>query len=119
MNPVSEQDLDVAKFIKKFEFHPSIISIKRHVKVEVMFDYLPITEEEMGKKINALDPKKNGGCIPTKLLKEMCHIVKKPLTDVWNEEVIKSKTFSLKSKLGDITPVFKALQNTVKKNYRR
>ena len=113
---MSEQDLDVAKFIKKFEFHPSIVSIKRHVKVEVMFDYRPITEEEMGKKITALDHKKNGGCIPTKLLKDMCHIVKKPLTDVWNDEIIKNKTFSSKLKLRDITPVFKALQNTVKKN---
>ena len=77
LSKVSEQDLDVAKCIKKFEFHPSIISIKRHVKVEVMFEYLPITEEEMEKQIAALDSKKNGGCIPTKLLKEMCHIVKK------------------------------------------
>ena len=48
----------------------------------------------------------------------MRHIVRKPLTDVWNEEVINSKTFSSKLKLGDITPIFKALQNTLKKNYR-
>ena len=54
----------------------------------------------------------------TKLLKEMHHIVRKPLTDIWNQEVIKDKTFSAKLKLGDITPVFKALQNTFKKNYR-
>ena len=72
----------------------------------------------MEKQIAALDSKRNGGCIPTKLLKEMCHIVKKPLTEIWNEEIIKNKTFSSKLKLGDITPVFKALQNTVKKNYR-
>ena len=118
LNPVSEQDFDVAKCIKKFEFHPSIISIKKHVQVEIKFEYLPITEEEMDKHIMALNSKKNGGCIPTKLLKEMHHIVRKPLTDVWNEEVINSKTFSPKLKLGDITPVFKALQNTLKKNYR-
>ena len=96
LNPVSEQDFDVAKCIKKFEFHPSIISIKKHVKVELKFEYLPITEEEMDKHIMALNSKKNGGCIPTKLLKEMHHIVRKPLTEVWNEEVINSKTFSSK-----------------------
>ena len=77
LNPVSEQDKGIAKFIKKFEFHPSIISIKRHVEVEVMFEYLPITEEEMEKHIKSLDSKKNGGCIPTKLLKEMCHVIMK------------------------------------------
>ena len=59
LNPVSEQDFDVAKCIKKFEFHPSIISIKKHVQVELKFEYLPITEEEMEKKITALDSKKN------------------------------------------------------------
>ena len=68
----------------------------------------------MDKHIAALDSKKNGGCIPTKMLKEMHHIVKTPLADIWNEEVIKSKTFPAKLKLGDITPVFKKLQNTMK-----
>ena len=48
----------------------------------------------------------------------MHHLVKTPLADVWNEEVIKNKTFPAKLKLGDITPVFKKLQNTIKKNYR-
>ena len=118
LNPVSEQHFDVEKCIAKFESHPSIISIKRHVKIEVRFEYTPITEAEMDDQIAALNSKKNGGCIPTKLLKEMHHIVRKPLAEVWNNEVIKDKTFSTKLKLGDITPVFKALQNTFKKNYR-
>ena len=72
----------------------------------------------MDKYISALDSKKNGGCIPTKLLKEMHHIAKTPLSNIWNEEVIKGKTFPAKLKLGDITPVFKKLHNTIKKNYR-
>ena len=58
LNPVSEQDVGVEMYIKKFQFHPSIISIKRHVKIEVMFEYTPITEEEMDKQIVALNSKK-------------------------------------------------------------
>ena len=118
LKPVSEQDTGVEKYIKQYESHPSIISIRKHVQITVRFEYLPITPEEMEKHIAALDAKKNGGCIPTKLLKEMRHIVKTPLAEVWNEEVIKGKIFPDKLKLGDITPVFKKLQNTIKKNYR-
>ena len=118
LNPVSVQDIDVEKCIKQFESHPSIISIKRHVEISYRFQYLPITPDEIDKQISALDSKKNGGCIPTKILKEMHHIVKTPLAEIWNEEVIKNKTYPAKLKLGDITPVFKKLQNTLKNNYR-
>ena len=118
LNPVMEQDMDVDRCIKKFDSHPSIISIKRHVNIEVVFDFLPITAEDIDEQIGALDPKKNGGCIPTKLLIATRHIVSKPLAEIWNEEVIKGKTFSGKLKLGDITPIFKSLQNTLEKNYR-
>ena len=118
LNPVMEQDLDVDKCIKKFASHPSIISIKRHVKIEAVFNFAPITAEDINKQIGALDPKKNGGCIPTKLLIATRHIVSEPLAEIWNEELIKNKTFSGKLKLGDITPIFKSLQNTKEKNYR-
>ena len=118
LNPVLEQDIDVDRCIKKFDSHPSIISIKRHVNIEAVFDFAPITAEDIDKQIGALDPKKNGGCIPTKLLIATRHIVSKPLAEIWNEELVKGKTFSGKLKLGDITPIFKSLQNTLEKNYR-
>ena len=118
LNPVLETDVDVEKCIKKFEFHPSIMSIKRHVKVDVRFNFSPISYKEIEEEISALDPKKNGGCISTKLLKEVRSVVSKPLAEVWNSEVIRDKTFSRKLKLGDISPVFKALESTLKKNYR-
>ena len=60
-----------------------------------MFEYSPITEEEMDNHISGLDPKKNGGCIPTKLLKELRHVVRKPLTEIWNNEVIRDKIFRI------------------------
>ena len=79
---------------------------------------MPITHKDIEREIGALDPKKNGGCIPTKLLKEFRYIISKPLAEVWNIQLIRDKTFSGRLKFGDITPVFKALQNTIKKNYR-
>ena len=85
-------DVDVEKYIKQFQSHPSIISIKRHVEITYRFQYVPITSDEIDKLISALDSKKNGGCIPTKILKEMHHIVKAPLAEIWNEEVIKNKS---------------------------
>ena len=56
--------------------------------------------------------------IPTKQLKQVCDIVCEPLMMIWNEEVLKGKSFPDKLKLADITPIFKALQNTLVKNYR-
>ena len=114
----SETGLDVDQCIKKFENHPSIISINRHVVITERFHFSPITADDIDKQIRNLDPRKNGGCIPTKILKEMRHIVSKPLAEIWNTELIKNKTFSNKLKLGDITPLFKALQNSNVKNYR-
>ena len=52
LNPVMEQDLDVDRCIKKFDSHPSIISIKRHVKIEAVFDFAPITAEDIDKLNN-------------------------------------------------------------------
>ena len=115
---MQEGEPDVENCIKKYESHPSIINIKRHVQVDTRFNYSPITAKDMQNEIAQLDSKKNGGCIPTKLLKDLTHIVSKPLAEVWNTQLIRDKTFSGRLKLGDITPVFKALENTIKKNYR-
>jgi DNA polymerase III epsilon subunit-like protein len=119
LTPVTDEIvLDVEKCIKKFESHPSIISINKNVVVNDVFNFSPITAEDIDEQINALDPKKNGGCIPTKLIKEMRHIVRQPLADIWNIELLKEKTFSGKLKLGDISALFKALEKTNKTNYR-
>ena len=42
----------------------------------------------------------------------------KIISYIWNTQLIQDKTYSNKLKLGDITPVFKALESTLKKNYR-
>ena len=64
-------------------------------------------EAMLREQIGLLDIKKNGGCIPTKMLIECRNIVCKPLADIWNTELIKNKSFSTNLKLGDITPIFK------------
>ena len=101
-----------------YQTHPSIISIRRHVKVDREFYFRPITAADMEKKIAFLDPKKNGGGIPTRILIDMRSIVSEPLSEIWNEQCVSKKDFPGKLKLGDITPVFKALEKTLKKNYR-
>ena len=65
LNPVGVSDSTVMKCIKKFEAHPSIISINRHVNVTHRFEFLPVTAEDMEKELSALNSRKNGGCIPT------------------------------------------------------
>ena len=53
-----------------------------------------------------------------KTIEKMRHLVNKPLTAIWNKQLVENKIFPSKLKLSDITPVHKALENTLKKNYR-
>ena len=89
LNPVGDQDFDVDKCIKMFENHPSVLSIKKHVQVESEFEFLPVIAEHMEKKIIELDTKKNAGCIPTKILKQVRDIISQPLASIWNQEMCK------------------------------
>ena len=118
LNPVCVSDSVISKCIKKFEAHPSIIAIKGHVEIKHRFEFLPVTTDDMEKELSALNSRKNGGCIPTKQLKKMKHIVSEPLADIWNNECVKNKLYSDRLKLSAITPVYKALENSFKKNYR-
>ena len=118
LNPVKDSDVGIEKCIKMYETHPSIINIKRHVKVDHEFHFLPVAVEDMEKQIAALNPRKNGGCIPTRIIKDMRSVIGQPLSDIWNKQCVLNKTYPSKLQLGDITPVFKALEKTLKKNYR-
>ena len=42
----------------------------------------------------------------------------KPLAAIWNKQLVENRHFPVKLKLSAITPVFKALGNTLKRNYR-
>ena len=67
-----------------YETHPSIISIKSNVKVNSEFSFSPVTPEDLKKIIDSLNPKKNGGSIPTKQLKEVSDIACVPISEIWN-----------------------------------
>ena len=106
----------VEKAIEMFQTHPSIISIKKNVEIHSEFYFSIIAAEDIRKEIENLDPKKIGTFmdIPVKPLRQMCEVVCEPLAKIWNEEVIRNKTFPSKLKLADITPIFKSLQKTRK-----
>ena len=99
LNPVSTTDVGVDKCIKMYETHPSIVNIRRHVKVDEEFYFSPITAAEMEKKIASLNPRKNGGDIPTKLLRDIRGIVCKPLAEIWRTQCVEKKIFPAKLKL--------------------
>ena len=60
LNSVEYTKEGVEKAIKMFETHPSIISIKEHVKVESQFSFSTITIEDIQKEIKDLNSKKAG-----------------------------------------------------------
>ena len=110
----------VQKALHKFRDHPSVLEIRRNVIPVGLFSFSVINEEEMEKEIGNLDPGKSGTFlnIPTNRLKEVKDIVSKPLTDIWNKEIVAGKTFPSKLKLADIIPLYKKLENIKKQNYR-
>ena len=110
----------VQKAIKKFANHPSIIDIKKNVTLTSRFSFCRVDVAEMIKEINNLDAKKSGTFmnIPVKRLKDVVDIAAKPLTDIWNTEVVLGRKFSSQLKLADITPLHKKLETINKENYR-
>ena len=87
LNPVELSEKGVEKCIKMYESHPSILIIKRMVSVESEFEFYPVTTEDMEKRLAALDTSKNSGCIPTRVLKQVRHIVSKPMVEIWTLNV--------------------------------
>ena len=106
--------------LKKFECHPSIIEIKENVAVDSKFLFSKVAILDIELEIQNLDIKKAGtfSNISAKRLKEVENVIVKPLTDIWNKEIIENKKFPCKLKLADITPLFKKLDCSVMENYR-
>ena len=80
--------------IKMYESHPSIISIKKHVKIEKRFDFSPIEIDDIYSEFKLLDTRKAfpSTNIPPKQLKEVVDIVAEPLQKIWNEEILTKHT---------------------------
>ena len=102
--------------IKRFQHHPSINAIKENVSGP-SFNFRPISVDEVSKEICKLNDKKSTTGINVRLLKENVDVCAKPITDIFNSCIANGK-FPDKLKLADISPIFKAVDSTAKKNYR-
>ena len=115
-------DLDdpVEIALKKFESHPSVLEIKRVVGIDSKFEFAKVSRVDIELELQNLKSRKASTYmnIPTKLLKQVVDIVAEPLTEIWNTEVIDNHKFPAELKLADITPIFKALECFLEKNYR-
>ena len=120
LDDVSGETDSVCKAVKKFQHHPSILEIKKHVRVAEKFTFKEVDSCEMKIEITNLDEKKSGTFmnIPTKVLKEAVDVVSEPLSQIWKIEVVQGKKFASQLKLADITPLHKKLENISKENYR-
>ena len=120
IDDVGDEINPVQKAVKKFQHHPSILSIKEHVQVADKFSFWEVDVEEMINEICHLDAKKSGTFmdIPVKRLKEVVDIVAEPLTQIWSSEIVQGRKFADQLKKADITPLHKKLENILKENYR-
>ena len=81
--------------IKKFEIHPSILSIHEKVTTDSRFSFSKVTASNMKLEMKSLNPKKVGTFmgISSKLVIDACDVLCEPLSNLWNDEVIKRKSF--------------------------
>ena len=110
----------VERAISKFSLHPSILEIKNRTQSISGFSFCEVTLEDMEAELKHLDSNKANTFknIPVKQLKQTSEIICHILQRVWNNEIIKNKTFPSKLKYADITPIFKREDPTLAKNYR-
>ena len=82
-------DNPIEMAIKKFENHPSVLSIKETISINELFQF----SDKILSEVNNLDNKKVGSYenIPTKILKESSEINCGYLTKIWHEQVIMRK----------------------------
>ena len=59
----------ITKIIEKFQYHPSILSIKHNV-VSTKFSFRHFSEDDISSEIKKMNKKKASTGIPTKFLKE-------------------------------------------------
>ena len=108
--------LDIA--IQKFSSHPSVLKIAEKVQ-DSFFNFQEINLKDVEKEINSLNSRKytTSGSIPVKSLKENIDITGKVLHKIFSNSIDDCK-FPDNLKLAEITPLFKAIDRTNKKNYR-
>ena len=109
----------IDNIIEKYKMHPSILNIKKSIKVENKFKFSDTTEDEIYSKIKSLDPKK--ACvendIPIKILIGSNDIVSGHIAKMYNKSK-NLENFPNSLKFADITPIHKEKEKTIMKNYR-
>ena len=109
----------IHEIVKKYETHPSILKIKKHVCVDSKFTFSDTTQNNLKDDICKLDPKKASteNDIPTKILIDSSDIVGEHLSNIYNISK-KDAIYRLSLKLADVTPIHKKEEQTLLKNYR-
>ena len=118
-NPNQSPEEKIERILKEYQSHPSVVMIKHHVKVKRTFKFSNTNEDEMFKRIYALDPKKatNENDIPKNILIGSNDIVCGYISDMFNDDM-KKCNFPPVLKTADVNPSFKDDDRTSKKNYR-
>ena len=106
----------IENVVHRFKNHPSITAINRK-QFENSFEFSFVDSEVVMTEINKLDPNKTTTGIGIRMLKDHADIVAPFLMGIFNE-CIKDGKFPDELKLADISPIFKAIDSTAKKNYR-
>ena len=86
-----EDPVEVA--IKKFESHPSILKIRRHITSSEKYEFRAVTEDETNTQLVKLNPEKGAPvcCIPAKILKDNSDIFSFHLTNLFNKYLSESR----------------------------
>ena len=112
-------DENIDNIIKKYKIHPSILKIEENVKVQTKFNFGDITSNEIEIEIRKLDSTKATmeNDIPAKVLKGSFDIVSNYLSDAYNNSK-NSQIYPPSLKVAHVTPIHKAKEKTLMKNYR-
>ena len=104
--------------IEKYKRHPSILKIKKHIRVESYFDFKHIDDKKMAEVQKVLNAKKakQENYIPIKLIKDI-ELFSFVLSKMFNFYIDKA-SFPNSLKQADITPVHKKNDTNDKNNYR-
>ena len=101
--------------IEKYKRHPSILKIKKHIRVESYFDFKHIDNKkkaEVLKDLNAKNVKQENN-IPIKLIKENIELFSSVLSRMFNFYIDKA-SFPNSLKQADINPVHKKMTQMIK-----
>ncbi len=112
---------NIDEIIRKYRSHPSILKIKENVNIDNdnKFNFKDMTSEEIEKEIGQLNPKKASveNDIPTKILVGSNDIISYHLSNIYNTSK-NDQSYPLSLKTADVTPIHKAKEKVLLKNYR-